>query len=743
MAVGGVTWAQEAGAVTGRVLVGPETPAAGARVTIVDLRRRTLADQAGSFRFEDVPPGIYVLQADSPRAGTGVTRVEVAAGQEARVEMTLDLGAHEEMVVVTARPDAATLDELAAPVGVLAGQELALRLEPTLGETLSSQPGVSSTYFGPGASRPVIRGLGGDRIRVLQLGLGTADASNTSPDHAVSFDPLAASRVEVVRGPATLLFGSNAVGGVVNVIDTRIPDGVPDHALSGALDLSGGTVADERSGSAALNGGRGLFAWHADFLKRETDDFNIPGFAESAALRAEEEGGEQGHEEVQGVLENSALESTSGAVGAAVIGRSGSFGAAFSGFDTLYGIPGGHAHEEEGGEEPVGVRVDLRQRRGDLRGEITQPFGPLRAVRLRVGVSDYEHQELEGEAVGTRFTNEAWEGRLELPHRPAGPLRGSVGVQLADRDFAAIGEEAFVPPTNTRSFAVFALEELGQGPVRLQLGGRYETQDVESGGDEPTQRDFSGTSGSIGLAWHGAGGFGIGLNATRSVKLPTAEELFSNGPHLATGRFEVGDPDLEKEKSLGLDLSLHHRAGRFTGELSLFANRFDDFIFEQLTGEEEEGLPVAQYVQRDAEFLGGEASVTIDLLHREPDHLDLELMGDLVRAELRDTDDPLPRIPPARLGAALHYHSQRWNSRVEVRHTFEQDRVARLERPTDAFTFLNASLGYRLFAGRTVVDFLLRGTNLTDEEGRNHTSFLKDVAPLPGRDVRLGVRVAF
>lgn len=730
------------GAITGRVLSAAETPAADAKVTLVELRRQTRTDAAGAFRFEGVPAGLYILQADSARFGSHVTRVEVVASQEASVEMTLDLATHQETVVVTARGEAATLNELASPVDVLSGQELQEAREATLGETLARQPGVSSTYFGPGASRPVIRGLGGDRIRVLQGGLGTADASNTSPDHAVSFDPLAARQVEIVRGPATLLYGSNAVGGVVNVIDGSIPDSVPDRPLSATVDLTGGTAADERAGALALGGGHGLFAFHADVLKRRTDDVSIPGFAESAALRAEEAGEGEGHEEAAGLLENSALESTGGSAGVAVIGRAASLGVAFSGFDTLYGVPG-HVHAEEGAAEEGPVRIDLTQRRLDLRGEVLSGFGPFRSARLRLGRSDYEHVELEGDEVGTRFTNEAWEGRLELPHRAVGPVSGTVGVQLAHRDFAAIGEEAFVPPTVTRSLAVFALEEVGRGPVKLQLGARLESQDVDADGARSETRSHDGVSGSVGVLWTRADDFSAGFTVARSVKLPTAEELFSNGPHLATRAFEVGDPGLDRERSLGLDLSVKKRRGRVAGELSLFANRFDGYIYESFTGGIEDGLDVVRFVQGDAGFVGAEASVTVDLLHREPDHLDLELMADTVRAELRDTDEPLPRITPARAGAALHYRGGRWNGRVEVRRTAAQDRVASFERPTDGFTFLNASLGYRFFSGRTVVDLLLRGTNLTDAEGRNHVSFLKDEVPLPGRDVRLGVRVAF
>lgn len=736
--------AQEAGSLEGRVTVVSGAPAEGVSVSLVELRESATTDASGRYRFEDVPAGLYLLEASSPRFGRSISRVEVAAGESATHDVRLDVDVHHEFVVVTAQSDPRSDAELARPVAVLEASALQVELEPTLGETLKAVPGVHSTYFGPGASRPVIRGLGGDRIRVLEDGIGSFDASSTSPDHAVSFDPISAKRVEVVRGPATLLYGSSAVGGVVNTIDDRIPDARSDRLLQGVADLALGSVSDERSGAAALRAGQGPFVFRGEYARRETGDVSIPGFAESASLRAAE--AEQGgtEDEAFGMLPNSAIENESFGAGAAVVGRRGFFGVAVREFDTLYGVPGGHAGEEaEGGEGAEAVRIDLQQRRLDVRGGRTQPFGPFRAGKLRFGAADYEHVELEGTEVGTRFLNDGWEGRLELLHRPLGSLSGSVGVQVAQRDFEAIGEEAFVPPSETLSWALFAFEEVGSGPVRGQLGLRWERQKVDARGETSQGRSFDGISGSVGALWSLPGGLGAGLTLARSVKLPNAEELYSNGPHLATRSFERGDPDLENETSLGLDLSLRKRAGRLNAELNLFANRFDRYIYERLTGEVVDGLPVVRFSQADARFVGGELEAHLDVLEEEPHHLDVELSADVVRARLTGLDEDLPRIPPARLGLGLHYQSQVWDARVEVRHAFEQDRTAPFERPTDGYTFLNASVGYRLFVGRTVWDLMLRGTNLTDAEGRAHTSFLKDSVPLPGRNLRLSARVAF
>lgn len=767
--------AQGAGSIAGKIVSAAGAPVEGVEVLLLDLRRRTSTDASGEFRFQDVPPGQYLIQASSPRFGRSVLRVDVQPEAQASADLTLDVHFHHETVIVSAQADPRSANELARPVAELAGDELRLRMQPTLGETLSQLPGVSSTYFGPGASRPIIRGIGGDRIRLLEDGIGTFDASSTSPDHAVSFDPIGVEQIEVVRGPATLLYGSSAVGGVVNTLDQRIPDTTSDHMVSGVVDLAGGTVSDEKSGAGALQIGRGPFIVRGDYSRRETNDIDIPGLAESAALRAEEEehaeeGGEEeehAEEPVSGTLPNSAIDSESASVSAAYVGRRGFLGLSGRGFDTLYGVPGGHGHAEEGehveeggeehaegeeehaeegGEEHAEegpVRIDLEQRRLDLRGGYTLPFGGFRAAKLRFGVGDYQHVELEGDAIGTTFNNNAWEGRIELLHKPLGALSGSFGAQLVSRDFEAIGAEAFVPPTETRSWALFAFEEVGTGSLKGQFGLRYENQDADDVGDSPLNRSFNGVSGSAGFIWNSADGFGVALTLARSVKLPNAEELYANGPHIATQAFEIGNPDMEKETSTGLDLALRKRAGRFSGELTFFGNWFDKYIFDELTGEEEDGLQVVQFVQKDARFVGAEAEAHIDLFESEPHHLDLELSGDLVRARLTDTDEDVPRIPPARYGVGLHYHSEKWNARVEGRGVLKQERLADFELPTEAYTFLNASLGYRFFLGRTLLDLLLRGTNLTDEEGRVHSSFLKDLVPLPGRDVRLNARLTF
>lgn len=738
--------AADDGSVTGKVTTLEGTAVTGAEVRLVELRRTVEVASDGTFRFDGVPAGRYLLEATSQRFGSVVDRISVTAGATAEANLVLDLTVHRDEIVVTAGAGARSQSEIAQPTTVLTAEELAHELQPTLGETLGKEPGISSTFFGMGASRPVIRGLGGDRIRILESGVGVGDASSTSPDHAVSLDPSLAERIEVLRGPATLLYGSSAVGGVVNVIDNRIPESLPGQKITGTVELRGGSVADGRGGVASLSGDAGKLAWHLDYARNETDDYEIPGFAASSVLRASEEE----EEEIRDLLPNSATDTESGAIGVSFIGKSGFLGIAASGLDSLYGIPGGHAHEEheegegeEEEEEEGPVRIEMKQRRWDLRGGVTRPFGIFRGANVRFGTADYEHVELEGEEIGTVFSNDAWEGRVELVQKQLGALTGSVGLQILSRDFAAVGAEAFVPPTQTDTWAVFAFEEISRGDWRFQLGGRLESQDVEAAAGEVRGRSFDGVSGSLGLLRSFGDDYSVGLSLARSIKLPNAEELFSNGPHLATNAFEVGDPDLSEETSLGADLTLRKTRGRLTGDVSFFLNRIDGYIFEQATGEEEDGLAVFQFVNRDAELRGAELSGILQLYHAEPSHLDLELGADFVRGELRTTGEALPRIPPRRYRLGLHYHGDRWKGQLEGQRVETQDRISPFELPTEGYTLVNASVGYRFFAGVSILDVFLRGTNLTDEEARNHVSFLKDLVPMPGRDVSLALRVSF
>ena len=660
-----------------------------------------------------------------------------------------------ERVIVRSTPLGGELSEQTQSVTILTGENLKLRLEPTLGETLNREPGVSSTYFGPGASRPVIRGLGDDRIRVLQDGLNTVDVANVSPDHAVTIEPLTIETVEIVRGPATLLYGPNTVGGVVNVIDNRVPSEPLSRPIEGKVEGRYGSVDEQRSGAGVVDFQLGPIVIHLDGFIRETEDVDIPGFARSRRLR-ELEPLAPGEEEEKDVLLNSFTESQGGAAGASYVWESGYFGVAYSGIDSLYGT----VAEKE-------VTIDLEQRRWDARGAFYKPFTPIKSITYKFGYSDYTHTEFEGPEVGTVFAIEGYDGRIEVAHEKLGLFEGVFGYQTQRTDFSALGEEAFLPPTRTDTNSGFIFEEIGLGAVRLQFGGRYDrqTSETETNPDfgPGLRREFDAFSSSGGIAYDFNEQYTVALSLAYTQRPPTYTELFAAGPHLATKAFEIGDPNLDLEESIGIDLSLRKKTGRITGAISVFYNRFDNFINLAPTGEvvpgPENDLPVFVFRATDADFVGGEIELTFHLLEPyagEPKsvvtsgrpasqhRLHLDTKADYVYAQDRTTDRSLPRITPFRASAALVYEwSDRFGARVEGQYVREQDRTAEFELPTDDYFLLSASASYRIKAGPVDFDVYVKGTNLTNEEARLHTSFLKDIAPLAGRGALVGVRASF
>jgi len=550
-----------------------------------------------------------------------------------------------------------------------------------------------------------------------------------------------------VRGPATLLYGSAAIGGVVNVFDGRIPLEAPPSPFSGEVRATGGTASNERqvSGDASLL--VGPFVARVSGGYRDTDDYEIPGFAELGHDEEEHAAGEHSEEEVEGILENSALETDNFSLGLSWVGDRGHLGASFTGFNSFYGVPGGHGHADEGGaapeeEEEEDVSIDLEQRRIDVDGELRFDRGLLDRLRLRFGIADYNHVELEGTEIGTRFLNDQWEGRAEVRHRPIGPLEGALGFQVGNRDFAAIGAEAFTPPSESDLFAVFLYEEADAGPVRVQFGSRVETQsstNLASGED----LDFSGVSFSGGLNFQPSDPFSIALSVSRSAKLPTPEELFSDGPHIATRAYEVGDPSLTEEVGTSGDLTVHVHDGPVRVQLTGFVTRFSDYIYPAFTGAVRDGLEEVRYTQADARFSGFEGEASVEVYESGTDHLALEVGADYVRASLSDDDEPLPRIPPFSIRTGLLWESNQLTGRASVRRVAEQDRTAPFEEPTPAYTMVDAEIGYRLLLGGLTHQIVLQGRNLTDEDARSHTSLLKEDVPMPGRDIRVVYRVAF
>ncbi|SDK13263.1 iron complex outermembrane recepter protein [Pseudomonas delhiensis] len=645
--------------------------------------------------------------------------------------------------VITANP----LGEVqpAAPSSVLQGDALTLRQKGSLGETLDGLPGVSSTWFGPGASRPIIRGMDGDRIRVLRNGVGALDASSLSYDHAVPEDPNVVERIEVVRGPAALLYGGNAIGGVVNSFDNRIPS-EPVDGVHGQGELRYGGADTTRSAAGALEAGDGNFALHLDAGSREFNDLRIPGYAHSSRQRALD-GDDARHR-----VENSDGRQDSGAIGGSYHWDHGYAGLSYSGYDSNYGSPA----EDD-------VRLKMQQDRYAFASEIRDLEGPFSSVKLDAAYTEYQHKEIEGGETGTTFKNDGYEARIEARHKPIGPLQGVVGAQVINSRFSALGEEAFVPHTETDSAALFFLENW-QATERLALsfGGRVEHSriDPDAKGNERFAendggRSFTAGSLSSGAVYQLTPIWALAATLSYTERAPTFYELYANGPHAATGTFEVGDADADKEKAVSTDLALRFDNGVHKGSVGVFYSRFSNYIGllasgryrdeegEVVAADSDEALPEYLYSGVRAEFYGVEAQDRIHLLESPYGNFDLELSGDYTRAKNRDTGQPLPRIAPLRLNSALIWELQQWQARLDVEHAASQHRVPDEEFATDGYTTLGASVGYKFDVGGSQWLAFVKGENLTNQTVRYASSILRDSVPAPGRGIEAGVKVAF
>jgi iron complex outermembrane recepter protein len=642
-------------------------------------------------------------------------------------------------------------DDSLSGTSVVSGAELARELRSTIGETLARQPGVSATSFGPNASRPVLRGFQGERVRVLTDGIGSLDASNTSVDHAVAINPLTADRIEVLRGPSALLFGSAAIGGVVNVIDSRIPRRVPDEGVHAAAILTYGSASNERSANATIDVPIApRWVVHADANYSRSDDLRIGGFVLSRELRAQaaasEDEGVRTLADLEGRLPNTAAETSDVALGLAFVDGDSNFGVSVNRYDSLYGVPVRFSLEP--GVEAEAPRIDVRQYRADARAEIDTGAGFVDSVRFRAGYSDYRHDELEesGE-IGTTFLTKGVEGRLEMVQSKRGGWGGGFGVQYFRRHLDVIGEEKFLPENRTSQFGIFALQNYEKGPLRAEAGARYERQTVSAEadadlGNPAMKRGFDAVSGSLGAGYELAKGVRFGLNGSHTQRAPSAEELFANGPHAGTQTFEIGDPGLGTEKSWGLEATLSAEADGYSLSASVFKSWFDDYIFERRTGAIEDDLPVFRISQADARYSGIELEASARLAKLGGVTVNADAVADYVRATIVGTG-PAPRIPPLRLMGGLEAQADRVQGRIEVEWTSKQDRLAPLETPTRGFTLVNASVQFRPLKNNRNTSITLAANNIFDVDARRHASFLKDVAPLAGREIRLTARLNF
>lgn len=670
-------------------------------------------------------------------------------------------------IVVTA-PYFERLDLLAG-TSALSGEELAQQSRGQIGDTLLSLPGVSATSFTPGSSRPVLRGFQGNRVAVLTDGIGNIDASNTSADHAVTIESLTTERIEVLRGPAVLLFGGQAVGGAVNAIDKRIPRAIPKEAAHVDALAGYGSAADEWSAGASVDVPvTDRLVVHADGSYRKSDDLRISGYQLSSVLRdevfdlADEEEAEGELDEAEelreaaenrGRVPNSAVETWTAGIGTAFIDDGGNLGVSFSIYDTKYGIPGrpgvGH-HEEataageqvsmaEAGEEAV--TIGLRQYRADIRGEVETGGGFLEKLTFRAGYADYEHTEFEGDEIGTVFKSNGFEARAEAVQANRDGWRGASGIQYLSRDFEAIGAEAFVPLNRTRQLGLFSLQEFDLGGLHLEAALRYDRvkQEAQTLG---ITRNFNNVSAAFGLAYL-IGDLKIGINASRTGRAPAVEELFSDGPHIATQAYEIGDPDLRSEKAWNAELYARFDSSNVDATVTVYSNWFDGFIYEDATGAEEDDLPVFQYFQSDARFWGFEADVSARLGRVGGFDFVVDGVADYTRASISNGGGPVPRIPPLRLLGGVELQSGSLDLRGEVEWANDQRRNATFETETAGFTLVNASASWRPFGRDRNIALIASVNNIFDVSARRAASFTKDYVPLAGRDFRVTARISF
>ncbi|GAC16412.1 TonB-dependent receptor [Aliiglaciecola lipolytica] len=697
-----------------------------------------------------------------------------------------------EKLVITSNPLNPTVLESATPVSIIAGDDLESRIAPTLGETLKNVPGVHSTYFGPVSSSPIIRGLDGPRVKVLQNGLDVSDASRVGPDHVVSTESANATQIEVLRGPATLLYGSGAIGGVVNIVDNRLPTQRREE-IDGKVSYLHDSVSSEDLFNLNVDGGNNTVMWHFDAFDRQTENYKIPG---SAEIDGTEDSGE---------LDNSFIDASGFTAGLGWASDNLNVAFSFGQLDSDYGIPG-HSHHDEHEEEDHDedeheeehdeeheeeVFGRLKQDRYQFLVDFHDLDGFFTEIKFRNAYTDYNHSEIEDGEIGTTFTNESFESRLWGKHRSINGWEGVLGLNYTNTDFSALGEEAFTPASESDSAAIFLLEEKHSGAFLWQLGFRYEKSNIAvdnsfyiTEDDAPDiffeEESFSSLSLSAGVVWSIRDNATLSFNYARSERAPSAAELFSNGLHIATSTYELGaafeiEPAdeageyqivqnthaPEKEISNNIDITYQVSGKSVEATFSMFYNQIDNYLFQQNTGlvaedghihnedeieeegleehdHEETALPIYLFRQQNADIYGLEAEVDWHLSKQ----FRLETFADITKAELSNGEN-LPRIPPARIGFGLHFESDYWHAELGATYNAKQDNIAEYETETAGYTLVNAAFNYYIDVSDNELVLFVRGNNLLDKEARVHASFIKDTAPLPGRSIVVGARMHF
>ena len=641
----------------------------------------------------------------------------------------------------------------ARPVTVLSGEELQKKMGTTIGDTLKNELGITSQSFGPGVGTPVIRGQSGPRVRVLQNSIGNNDVSSLSPDHANGVNPISAERIEVLRGPSTLLYGNGAIGGIVNVIDNRIPEQVPDKLLGGVVAQRYDSASDLTSSALKLDGGKDKFAFHLDGFYNDQNNTHIGGqqIDESAARATDPTlEGTPVLNNPNGVIPNSNARSRGGSAGASVIGDIGLVGAAINSLENNYGIP-------PNGTGGAPVRVQMNQTKYDFKGQLNQPFALAKELRLKFGYTDYKHVELDNGEAATTFLNKTYESRLELEHQPLGIVKGVMGFQSVNSDFSALGAEALVPKSKIDSYGLFAVESFKIKDITYELGLRGEWQGISP---ETTYSSVSYVplSGSVSALWDITKQHQLSLGVTQSQRAPQIQELFSNGVHEATMSYEKGDVNLQKEISYNLDIGYKFNTSWMTSELNLFNNWVNDYIYQQqdyqvfneviedfqlICSDPGACVPVLQSAQANAIFRGFEAKTLFTIMQNHYGAVDLTLFGDYTRGTFEQGGN-VPRMPPLRYGFELSYEKNDLTTQARLTRGEAQNDAGENQSNTPGYLLLNLGAQYQLATfHQSEVQLFAAGKNMLNENIRNSTSYLRNFAPDPGRSAEIGIRVSY
>ncbi len=638
--------------------------------------------------------------------------------------------------VIVSEPLKEEASEAVAPVTVLSDEELRLKVGHSIGETLKNELGITSQSFGPGVGTPVIRGQSGARVKVVNNGIGSSDVSSISPDHAASVEPLLAERIEVLRGPGSLLYSSGAIGGVVNVIDNRIPNMLPEKIIGGALEQRFDSAADESSTVMKIEGGKSNLAYHLDGFYRDRNKLAIGGSAIDVKAAQDTDPTLNVVQNSKGLIDNTSAHAISGSAGVSLVGDPGFAGISINRLENNYGI----APDGSGST----TRIDLKQSKYDFKSELKKPFYFAESLRAKLGYTDYQHVEIADGQPGAFFTNKTYESRLELIHNPIGIFRGLLGFQAVASDFAAIDKstnDVIVPQTQTHSYGVFAMESFTLGAFASQLGLRIDDITLDPQGH--SSLGYNPVSASASSFWQLNDSNSFNLAMTRSQRAPQVQELLANGYHDATRSFELGNINLHEETSYNLDLGYKFKADWVKAQLDLFHNWAGDYIYQQRNGAFINSAPVLESRQADAIFMGYESKLVFPLLGNRNGLVDLTLFSDFTRGQFVNGAD-VPRMPPLRFGFQVDHSKGLWNSNLRLTRGEAQTHAGNNDTVTAGYLLLSLGTQYQILnlKGADVMVFA-KANNLSNENIRNSTSYLRNYAPEPGRGIEIGFRLSY